>query len=218
MIKWFRNIENKPNCSFIIFDIQNFYPSILFCCQLFNRAIEFGKEIYNLSNDDISIIMQSRTTLLYSDDEPWVKKDDEDDFDIPLGCYDGAEMCKLVGTYLLNQLKVVIAKENMGLYRDDGLGIFKNMSGPEVERKKKEIVKIFKNNGLSITVKITLKPADFLVIHFDLVKEIYQPYKKANDDPLHINKKIQSSTINTAATSQINLKNKFRSFIKGICL
>ena len=87
-------------------------------------------------------------------------------------------MCKLVGTYLLNQLKVVIAKENMGLYRDDGLGIFKNMSGPEVERKKKEIVKIFENNGLSITVKITLKPADFLVIHFDLVKEIYQPYKK----------------------------------------
>ena len=170
MIKWFRNTENKPNCSFIIFDIQNFYPSILFCCQLFNRAIEFGKEIYNLSNDDISIIMQSRTTLLYSDDEPWVKKDDEDDFDIPLGCYDGAEMCKLVGTYLLNQLKVVIAKENMGLYRDDGLGIFKNMSGPEVERKKKEIVKIFKNNGLSITVKITLKPADFLVIHFDLGK------------------------------------------------
>ena len=65
-----------------------------------------------------------------------------------MGCYDGAEVCELVGTYLLNQLKVVITKESMGLYRDDGLFIFKNMSGPEVERKKKEIVKIFKNNGL----------------------------------------------------------------------
>ena len=81
--------------------------------------------------------MQSRKILLFSDGEPWVKKDDEDDFDVPMGCYDGAEVCELVGIYLLNQLQVVIAKENMRLFRDDGLGIFKNMSGPEVERKKK---------------------------------------------------------------------------------
>ena len=104
-----------------------------------------------------------------------------------MGCYDGVEMCELVGAYLLNQLKVVIAKENIGLYRDDGLGIFKSTSGPEVERKKKELVKIFKNNGLSITVKTNIKTADFLDIHFDLVKEIYQPYKKPSDDPLYIN-------------------------------
>ena len=43
VIKCFRNIENKPNCSFIIFDIQDFYQSI--SLSLFNRAIEFGKEI-----------------------------------------------------------------------------------------------------------------------------------------------------------------------------
>ena len=61
----------------------------------------------------------------------------------------------------------------MGLYRDDGLGIFKNMSGPEVERKQKILVKIFKNDELSIIVKTNLKIADFLDIHFDLVREIY---------------------------------------------
>ena len=77
----------------------------------------------------------------------------------------------------------------MGLYRDDSLGVFKNMSEPKVERKKKELVKIFNNNWLSITVKTNLKTVDSLDIHFDLVKEIYQPYKKPNDDPLHINKK-----------------------------
>ena len=106
-----------------------------------------------------------------------------------MGCYNRAEVWELVGTYLLNQLKVVIAKGNMGLYRDDGLGIFKNTSWPEIEKKKKELVKIFKNNGLSITIKANLKTVDFLDIHFDLVKEIYQPYKKPNDDPLHIIKK-----------------------------
>ena len=63
------------------------------------------------------------------------------------------------------------------------------MSGPEGERKKKELVKIFKDNGLSFTAKTNLKIADFLDIRFDLVKDIYQPYKKPNDDPLCINKK-----------------------------
>ena len=141
VIKWFRNIENKPKFSFIIFDIQEFYPSI--SLSLFNKAIKFVKEICILSNDDIPIIMQSRKTLLFSDGEPWAKKDDKDGFDVPVNCYDGVEVCELVGTYLLNQLKVVIAKENMGCYRDNCLGIFKNMAGPEVERNKKELVKIF---------------------------------------------------------------------------
>ena len=47
------------------------------------------------------------------------------------------------------------------------------MSRPKIERNKKELVKIFKSNGLSITVKSNLKTANFLDIHFDLVKEIY---------------------------------------------
>ena len=75
--------------------------------------------------------MQSKKTL-FSDGEPWVKKDDEDDFDIPISCYDGTVVCELVGTFLLNQLKVLTPKENIRLYRDDGLGIFKNMSLPEI--------------------------------------------------------------------------------------
>ena len=34
-------------------------------------------------------------------------------------------------------------KEDLGLYGDEGLGIFKNISRPEIERKKKAIVKVF---------------------------------------------------------------------------
>ena len=94
-----------------------------------------------------------------------------------MGYYDGAEICELIGTYLLYQINNVILKENIGLHRDDGLGTFRNMSGPEVERKKKDLIRIFKSNGLSISVKINLKVADFLDIHFEMVQDIYQPYK-----------------------------------------
>ena len=82
----------------------------------------------------------------------------------------------------------VISKENIGLYRYDGLGIFKNMSGPEVERNKKDLMRIFESTGLSITVKTNLKIPNFLNIHFEIKDNIYQPYKKLNDEPLYINK------------------------------
>ena len=125
----------------------------------------------------------------FSDGELWVKKDDEDDFDVPMGCYNEAEVCELVFTYLPIQSKVVITKENMALYRNDGLEIFKNFCETEVERKKKELVKTFKSNGVTITVKNNLKAADFLDMHFDLVKEIYLLHKKPTDDALCIDKK-----------------------------
>ena len=48
------------------------------------------------------------------------------------------------------------------------------MSAPEVKRKKKELVKILKINGLSITVKTNFKTGDLLDIHFNLIKQIYQ--------------------------------------------
>ena len=49
--------------------------------------------------------------------------------------FDGAEVCELVGTYILRRLNTVFENKNMGLYRDNGVGIFRNLSGPEIEKK-----------------------------------------------------------------------------------
>ena len=65
--------------------------------------------------------------------------------------------------------------ENVGLYRDDGLGILQNLSGLEVEYIRKRIIKIFKGCGLNIAIKMILKTTDFLNVRFDLVNNIYQP-------------------------------------------
>ena len=34
--------------------------------------------------------MQSRKTLLFNNKEPWVKKHGDKEFDVPMGCLDGA--------------------------------------------------------------------------------------------------------------------------------
>ena len=45
------------------------------------------------------------------------------EFDVPMGCFDGAELCELIGVYILHMLRTVMRKENTGLYRDDGPSI-----------------------------------------------------------------------------------------------
>ena len=92
----------------------------------------------------------------------WVKRSGNKDFDVPMGSYDSAEVCELVGAFLLNNLSHAIDKTSVGLYRDDGLGVFKSHSGPESERKRKEIIKTFNTYKLSITIETSIRFATFL--------------------------------------------------------
>ena len=57
----------------------------------------------------------------------WQKKN-TNLFDVAMGAYDGAEVCELVGLFLLNSLANKFDKNSVGLYRDDGLAVFKNLS------------------------------------------------------------------------------------------
>ena len=139
---------------------------------MFNNVIQFAKEVCNISDNDISIIIHSRKTLLFKDDEAWVKQNEDENFDVPMHCFDKAQVCKLIRIFLLQQLNDIISKKNLGLYRDDGLEIFENMPGLEIERKKKDLVKVFKDNGLNITVNANVKVADFVDVNFDLVQGI----------------------------------------------
>ena len=151
----------QSNASFIVFNIASFYPSISH--ELFHKAINFVKTIRDVPDKDISIIMQSRRTLLFNNKEPWLKKSGNEEFDVPMGCFYGAEVCELVGVYILHLLRTVMRKDNVGLYRDDGLGILRNSSGPEIERKRKQIIQIFKSCGLNITVKTNFHSIIFLL-------------------------------------------------------
>ena len=106
-----------------------------------------------------------------------------------MGSYDGAEVCELVGLYILNRLSEKYDKESTGLYRDDGLAVFSNINGPQADRIKKDIKRIFVELGLKIEIKTNLKIVDFLDVTFNLTNGMYHPFKKRNNTPTYINTK-----------------------------
>ena len=183
-----------------MFDIENFYPSITL--ELLNNAIKFASEKCTISENDLLVILQSKQTLSFYDKQRWMKKTVTNILDVPMGCYDGAEVCKLVGSYILNQLSTVMRMELLGLYLDDGLAIMKKMSGPEIERKRKQIIKIFQNHGLKITIKTNLTSVDFFDIHLNLRYNTYQPYRKP------------TGSQNTSKKDQTTLKTSSKTFQK----
>ena len=108
-------------------------------------------------------------------------KKGSDLFDVSMGAYDGAEVCELIGIFLLNLLGRQYDPKNIGLYRDDGLSIFKNCSGPQMEKIKKRLQKVFKNNGLNVIIECNMKIVNYLDVTFNLNDGTYRPYQKPDN-------------------------------------
>ena len=105
-----------------------------------------------------------------------------------MGSYHGAEICVLVGLFLLNTIKSSTSLRNIGLYRNDGLVNIKQSSGTHLEKIKKDIIKIFKNVGFNITVDIGVTFTNFLDISLDLMLGRYQVYSKPKTRKMYIHR------------------------------
>ena len=68
VINWFSNIKNKKMSSFVNLDIEIFYQSILI--NLLTDKINYSKNIANIDDDQLSIIMQLRKALSFNNNEP----------------------------------------------------------------------------------------------------------------------------------------------------
>ena len=168
-------IEEKSKYKFIVFGIKDFYPSIKET-QLI-KAITFAEKLVNITNEDKVIIKHARKSLLYDNGEPWMEKD-SGLFDVTMDSYDGVEVCELVGTFLLYKLSLKYNKNDIGLYRDDGLAIFKHISGPKSEKIKKNIQKLFKENQLDIVIQCKKKMVNYLDVPLNLENSTYRSYQK----------------------------------------
>ena len=118
-----------------MFDIKDIYPSIKE--NLLWGSIRFAKLYISKTNKDTEVAFHARKSILYYNDETWVKKG-ESNFDVSTGQYDGAEVCELIGVFMLSLLSKYINKNHTGLYRADSLAILNNISSPEAEKLKKK--------------------------------------------------------------------------------
>ena len=166
-----------------MFDVKDFYPSI--SETLLKEAINFAKIHVKIPKKDIATRFHARKSLLYDKNNVWIKKVGGL-FDVTMGAYDGAEVCELVGTFMLSKIANKYRKNDIGLYRDDGLAVFKNKSGPQNERIKKELQEIFKSNGLDIVIQCNRKSVDYLDVTLNLTDGSFKPYRKPDDETNYI--------------------------------
>ena len=133
VIEWFSALEHKERLNFIQFDLVNFYGSIT--PQLLNDALTFAAKYKAISDETKSTILQAANSFLCSDGKIWIKKQGGT-FDITMGGFHGAEICDLIGLFILSKLKDITPQ--IGLYRDDGLAISSG-TGRQIENLKKKI-------------------------------------------------------------------------------
>ena len=79
------------------------------------KSILVAKEHHHIPDEDVRIIHHCRKSLLFHENEPWKEKKKERCFDVKMGSYDGAEICELVGTYILTRLATIFKKSDCGL-------------------------------------------------------------------------------------------------------
>ena len=103
-----------------------------------------------------------------------------------MGAYDGAEKCDIVGLYLLYLLRHLPLTP--GLFRDDCLAV-SVQTRRQTEQSKKEICRIFKAEGLDITIEANLKIVDFLDVELNLNEGTHKPFSKPNNTILYVDSK-----------------------------
>ena len=166
---------------------MDFYPSIT--RRNIQDAIKFAKKYSNISDKDINIIYHSCETLLIYNGEPWQKQGNDSFFDVPMGSFYGAELCELIGLYILSNINEIFATGQYGLYRDDGLAIVQSRKVCNIVKIEASIKNKLKKLGFNITVEAGATATDFLDVFLDLKRNIYHPFKKPNSKTRYIDKR-----------------------------
>ena len=183
-IKWFNDYEKNDKCSFIKYDIKEFYPSITE--KVFEEALSLAREYMFIPEDKIMIIRHCRKSLLYYNEDVWIKKGTSGNFDNPMGSYDGAEVCEIIGCLLLHNLNSIIDPLNHGLYRDDGLIIMDNCTPRGADIVRKKLHWLFNKFGFKLDIQANLKITDYLDIKLNLLNGSISPFRKNNQHPCYI--------------------------------
>ena len=198
VIDWFNGLEDKKSLKFVKFDIVSFYLSIT--KELLNKTIAWAKSVEpvhegcnvrNVScetcNEKFDAIHNARKSFVFVNGKAFRKKGNEN-FDVTMGAWDGAEIAELVGLYLLQQLSINVFEKGMfGLYRDDGLAVTRGPDKANEVHIKQLLINVFRAANLKITIDINLERTDFLDLDLNLQNETHGEWRKQGDKPQYIN-------------------------------
>ena len=181
-LKWFQELPNSKNMTFISYDIANHYPSVQ--KKTLDKAFKFIEETSGMTDQEKNIIMQARKSFLFKDGQPYIKKDSNGNFDVTMGSFDSCQICEIVGLFLLSEIAKFIPPSQLGLYRDDGLaGVAGN--GREINQIEQKLIRTFKEHGFKLEI-LHSKTVEFLDVKLDMEKKEFRPFRKPNDEPLYI--------------------------------
>ena len=77
------------------------------------------------------------------------------------------------------------------------MSIFKNCSGPQLEKSEKNLQKAFKNIGLDVIIECNMKAVNYLDVTFNLNDGTYRPYQKPDNiiQYMHVKSNLFPNTI-----------------------
>ena len=105
------------------------------------KAIKFAEEYTKFKKQETNTLMHTCQTIISYDSRIWTKKSNINNFDIAMSSFQGADVCDLIGLYILSEISPLTGPLNIGLYRYDGLAVIKQSSGTSLERIKKSLTK-----------------------------------------------------------------------------
>ena len=105
-----------------------------------------------IKQNKLDLIFDTQKSLLYCKDTPW-KKQRNGEFVITVGANNGAETCEFVGLFLLYSIGENFNKDDISLYKYDGLTCFKSNNGNQNDKISKKWIKIFQTHSLKLEIK-----------------------------------------------------------------
>ena len=117
-ISWLKSLKYKNRRHFLSYDSISFYPNIT--KSILKKAFFWARSMMKITEADENLIFLARKSFLFINGQPWVKNQDSN-FDVTQGAFDGAEVAEFIGIFILHKLSSIMNIADFASYHDDGI-------------------------------------------------------------------------------------------------
>ena len=152
--------------------------------ELLMNSLNHARKYIDIIDEKIDIILIFRKSIFTGSRKIRVKSL-TDNFDVPMGANNQAQIADQIGIYILDTLSRIIDSKQIGLYRDDRLIFIMKSNSPKTSKIHLKIIRAFRLRGLKIEITSNSKIVNFLGVRVNLVN--FKPLSESNHTPTYIN-------------------------------